>query len=65
MCMCMHACMYGWPYPTNIHRFSLHEGIVQTLNPYYDKEAARALGLLLTSLSTEDFSSFHEQREKL
>lgn len=36
-----------------------------TLNPYYDKEAAGTLGLLLTWLNTESFSRFHEQREKL
>lgn len=63
---CTHTCTCVWvAISSKYHRHSLPEGMAQTLNPCYHKEAAQTLGLLLTWLSTEGFSSFHEQRKKL
>lgn len=45
------------------HRLSLPEGMGQTLKCCYDKESPGTVGLLLTWLSVEGFSSFCEQRE--
>lgn len=66
MCVHMHAHTQIWvTISSKHHRLSLSEGVIQTLNPFYDKEAAGTLELLLTWLSTESFSRFYEQREKL
>lgn len=49
VCAHMHACTHIWvTISSKYYRFSLSEGVIQTLNPSYDKEASGILGLLLT-----------------
>jgi len=66
VCVHVHAGTHIWvTISSKYHRLSLSEGMIQTLNPSYDREAAGTLRLLLTWLSTEGFSRCYEQREKL